>query len=79
MVLVGGDLPAKNTASTLAHELWHALRYLMGKPWKHEMGMFETSSPGVFSVYDPSGPVNQETLAAGVEAEANHDPFISQF
>jgi len=73
-VLVAGNLPAQETSNTLAHELRHAMLYLLGKPFTHEPGFHETS-PRVFSMWDPNGPVNRSTAAAEAEADRNFDPF----
>jgi len=76
-VLIAGDLKQRDTAVTLAHEMRHAAFFAIGKPFEHELGLFE-ESPNVFNAYDPKGAVNRATSAAEVEAEANFDPFYPQ-
>ncbi len=79
-VYVGGDMTARETAETMAHEIRHARRYLLELPsmdefnWsfsQDESGGTATRAP------NPSGPVNMETRSAEQEAARNYDPFVS--
>jgi len=76
-VFVNPQLGARRTATTVAHELRaHALRYLLGYRFLHELRMTGSGSQ-YFATWDPKGPVNREGWAAEAEALRNFDPFLS--
>jgi RHS repeat-associated protein len=76
---VGGSLNALGAAQTMAHELRHARRLLLGLPYDHEKQTHSEWRDGALFIdigLDPSGPVNQETRSAEREAQETYDPFI---
>lgn len=79
---VGGDLNARETAETTAHELRHVRRYLLGLPALDELIITTSEVPGGMVMNqrpDPAGPVNLETKSAEQEAARNYDAFAPPF